>query len=315
MYKFVDIEDIIEEEERKIQARRMKQYGPAALAAGAVVDMISILFTEFKEVLSACDRIFQLAKALETPQGMVLTGPPGSSKTTLGNYFIKSLPASELFEPGFGAIMLRLRTSPSQGFIVSCLLQALKYPFTNVKRSRVFAMRDVAFEALKHRGTRLVFIDQAHAICTQTRPKNTDVLEGAATDTLREMMEVARVGLVLLADVSFRGLEQVDKALGDRVTVKMSLNYFKEGSEWIGFLRAFCKHVTCVDTSIIQTDRLAAATLVATDGNRRSFKRLIVEAVMLCVQDGQTTLTEFHLKRAFDAVNGNGASRTNPYGV
>ncbi len=315
MFNFVDIDDPVREEEQKTKARRLLQYGADALQAGAAVERVYVSFTEFKSALKACDRIFELSKALETPHGLQIIGPPGSSKTTLANYFTASLPPSDLFEAGFGAVMLRLRTSPVQGHIVSGLLHALKYPFTNVKRNRVFAMRDIAFEALKQRGTKIVFVDQAHCLSTQARPRHTDVLESSASDTLREMMEETKVGLVLLADAAFRGLEYVDHALADRVTVKMTLSHFSDGAEWEAFLKAFAEATKCVDLNIINTPKIATATLSATEGNRRSFRRLIVEAVMVAIQDGQTVVAEEHLRRGFVAAHGNASSRSNPYGM
>lgn len=313
MYNFVDFDDSVEEEERKTRTRRLMQYGEAALQAGALAEQVYVNFPEFKSLLKACDRIFQLSKTLETPQGLLVTGPPGSSKTTLANYFIKSLPESDLFETGFGAVVFRLRTSPSSGHIVSGLLQALKYPFSQVKRNRIFAMRDVAFEALKQRGTKIVFVDQAHCLSTQLKSRHSDVVESAASDTLREMMDETRVGLVLLADGSFRGLANIDAALDDRVSVRMPLTHFTNDAQWQGFLQAFVKSVTCVNLEIILISAVAAATLSATDGNRRSFRRLIVEAVMIAVEDGQKAVTMDHLKRAFEAVNGDSSSRSNPY--
>ena len=313
MYTIVDIDDPVEQEEQIIHARRLKQYGPAALEAGASVERIYVLFSEFKGGLEVFDRVFQLSKTLETPQGVLLSGPPGSSKTSLANYFIQSLPPDSLFEKGCGAIMLRLRASPAQGHVISALLHALKYPFTCVKRGRVFAMRDVAFEALKQRGTRIVFVDQAHCLSAQTRHRHIDVVESTASDTFREMMEEAKVGLVLLADSAFKGLEYVDRALDDRLSVKMTLSHFSDNGEWLGFLAAFVKAATSIDLQILNTERIAKATFVATDGNRRSFRRLIVEAVMIAVEEGQSAVSEAHLHKAFVAVNGRASPRCNPY--
>jgi hypothetical protein len=310
---YVSIEDAEETEERKISERRLKTYGVAALEIGAAVDSVKVLFTQFKAALDACDRIYELSKALDIPQGMVVTGPPGSSKTTLATYFTKSLPNADLVERGFGAVTVRLRHAPSQGYIVSNLLRALNYPFTNVKRGRIFAMRDIAFEALKQRGTQLVFVDQGHCLSTQTRHRHQDVLESAASDVLREMMEEAKVGLVILADASFRGLEYVDMALADRVTTKISLDYFADGAEWHGFLKSFAANVKVVDLGLLTEKACATQLLTATAGNRRTFKRLVIEAVLLAVSKGGRRVELEHLQHAFGLVNGAASQRSNPF--
>lgn len=310
---YVDIGDAEEIEERKINERRLKAYGRTVLEVGATVDSVKVLFTQFKAALEACDRIYELSKALDIPQGMVVTGPPGSSKTTLGNYFTKSLPAEDLVDHGYGAISIRLRNSPSQGHIVSSLLRALNYPFTQVKRGRIFAMRDIAFEALRQRGTRLVFVDQGHCLSTQAHHRHQDVLESVASDVLREMMEEAKVGLVILADASFRGLEHVDRALADRVTTRMSLDYFADGPEWHGFLKSFATNVKVIDLSVLTDKACAAKVLTATAGNRRTFKRLVIEAVLLAVSNNSKTVEPQHLQLAFDLVNGAASGRSNPF--
>jgi hypothetical protein len=293
--------------------RRLLQYGDAALRIGASVERVYVSFPQFKHALAACDRIFSLSKTLETPHGMLIKGPPGSSKTSLARYFVRSLPPSDLFETGFGAIIIRLRVSPAQGHIISAILSALKYPFTKVRPGRTYAMRDVAFEALRQRGTKVVFVDQGHCISSQSRPRNSDVLESNASDTLREMMEETGVGVIFLADDSFGGLEHVDRALDDRITVRTELTHFLNDPAWQGFLNAFCAGVSAIDLSILKSKEIAGMTHAATEGNRRSFRRLSVEAVMLAVESLASAVTLEHLCRAFDAVYGTTANRANPY--
>lgn len=315
MFNVVDINDPTEVEEKRIHARRLAEYSIDAIQAGAAVEQIYVTYSGFKECLAAIDRVFQLARTLQTPQGVIICGPPGSAKTSLANYFMGSLPENDLFEAGFGAILIRLRTAPTQGHIISCLLHALKYPFMNVRTSRIFAMRDVAFEALKQRGTKIVFIDQAHCLSTQPKPRNAHVQENAASDTLRELMEETKSGLALLADDSFRGVEHVDKALDDRITVKMALNHFAAFDEWRGFLNAFSEAPLpfTFSLSILQNDKIASATLSATSGNLRTFRRLIVEATMIAVDAKQASLIEAHLHQAFCKVNGSSSGKSNPY--
>ncbi|UCV28143.1 TniB family NTP-binding protein [Ferribacterium limneticum] len=312
-FNFIDIDDPVEAEERQINTRRLAEYGAEALRVGSQVESLYVTYSEFKAALAACDRIFSLSKILETPQGMIITGPPGSAKTSLAQYFIASLPPSDLFETGFGAIFLRLRVAPTQGHIISALLHALKYPFTQIRRGRTYAMRDISFEALRQRGTKVVFVDQGHCLATQARPRHSDVLESGASDTLREMMEETGVGLILLADASFGGLQHVDRALDDRITVRMDFSHFSDDNEWKGFLSAFVKGIPAIDLSILNVPDIATLTHTATNGNRRSFRRLIVETAMLATESKVSAVQVEHLRKAFDTVNGNAPGRSNPY--
>lgn len=298
-YDLVDFDEPADQEERATKERRLFMYSVEALAAAAVVDRVHAVFPEFRRALAAFDRIYQLSGELQTPQGALVTGPPGSGKTTLATYFARSLPPGSLFESGYGALLIRLRANPTAGLIVSLLLRAVKYPFTHVRRSRVYTMRDIAFEAIAQKGSRIVFVDQAHCLSTQVKAR-VDVAETAASDTLRELMDETKVGLVLLADDNFKGLEQVDKALADRVSVRLQLTYFADDATWEAFLKAFANNVQIVDIQLLCATGMPACTHLATGGNRRSFRRLITEAVLIAVDAKCKAVTKEHMHLAFE---------------
>jgi len=312
-YDFIEFDGPVDADECKTQARRQFTYSPVALAAAEVAERAYVMFPEFKRALEALDRIYQLSGQLETPQGALIQGPPGSSKTTLAKYFTKSLPRSNLFDIGYGALFIRLRANPTQGLVVSQLLRAVKYPFTEVRKNRVYTMRDIAFEALGQKGTKVVFVDQAHCLATQGRTRHSDVPETAASDTLREMMDETKVGLILLADAKFKGLEQVDAALADRISVRLNMTHFSQGAVWQAFLGSFAKTIEVVDIGIVTAEPVAASTFLATTGNRRSFRRLLTEGVLIAVHGDCKALTIEHLHLAFERTRGDGSPKTNPY--
>jgi hypothetical protein len=312
-FNISDFDEPEDDEERRTKERRMFMYSVNALAAAASVEKIYVLFPDFKSGLQIADRIYQLGRVLDTPQGAVITGAPGTCKTAIARYFISALPPSDLFQKGMGAIFIRMRANPSQGQLLSSLLRAMKYPFTEVRSSRLAQMRDVVIEALQQKGTKLIFVDQAHCLSNQMRTKNKDVHETATSDTLREIMEEVRCGVVLLADASFQGLEKVDSALADRITVRHTLAHFGLNAIWDAFLDAFARSIVVVDASILTTDECRKSTHVATGGNRRRFRRLIVEAVLVAVDAGEKVLQESHFSLAHQRTAGEDALRANPY--
>lgn len=312
IYDFTDFEGPEFDAERKTRTRRQFMYSARALEAAEGAERAHVMFPEFQRALTAFDRIYQLSGQLETPQGALVQGPPGSSKTTLAKYFLRSLPQSTLFDIGYGALFIRLRANPTQGLVISQLLQAVKYPFTEVRKNRVYTMRDIAFEAIKQKRTKIVFVDQAHCVSTQLRGRSSDVHETAATDTLREMMDETKVGLVLLADAMSKGLEQVDPALADRLSVRLRMSHFAEGDVWLGFLDSFVKKIDVVDMRVI-TAEAASPTYKATEGNRRSFRRLMTEGVLIAVDAGSEALTLEHLQLAFERTRGDDSPKANPY--
>lgn len=305
--------DPVEAEENATRERRLKQYSHEAIVTAASIEQVYVLFPEFGVCLEACDRAFQLSRALNTPQGILISGAPGTSKTTIAKYFIRSLPQSELFERGFGALLVRLRAAPTTQQVVSALLRALKYPFANVKRNNVHTMRDITFESIRQRGTRLVFVDQAHCLSSQSGQTRRDVNETTVTDLLAEMMDETGTSLCLLADGEFRGLEAVDRALADRVTIREVLSHFENDELWAAFLTSFARQATAIELRCLMDPGIQARTYRATYGNRRRFRRLIVEAALIAADARAESVTNEHLSLAFTRVTGTANELPNPY--
>lgn len=309
----IDPGDDWSDEERQIRARRMAMYSIKAITTAREVARKYILFPELKAVLTSFDRVYQLSRELGIPQGVLLTGPPGSSKTSVADYFMKSLPPSSNVVEGFGALYVRMRSSASAGFIVSQVLSAVRHPFTNVRPDRLASMRDIACEAMQHKGTRIVFVDEAQCLALRGRGRLADDKESTAGNLLRELMDRAGVALVLLANQQLQDLEQIDKALADRVSVRMKLAHFGNDGVWAAFLGELAK-VQAIDMTVLSEAQVRTATYAATGGCRRALKRLITEAVLVAVDDNSAKLTLTHLRLAYQRTNGPGNVVPNPYG-
>jgi hypothetical protein len=305
--------DPVDAEDNATRERRLKQYSPEALIVAAGVEEVFVLFPGFCVCLDASDRAFQLSRVLKTPQGILILGEPGTSKTTVARYFIASLPQSDLFEKDYGALYIRLRAAPTTQQVVTALLRALKYPFINVKRNNVHTMRDIAFESIRQRGTRLVFVDQAHCLSYSSGNVRRDVNETTVSDLLVEMMDETSTSLCLLADAQFQGLEHVDRALADRVTIREKLSHFGNDEFWTGFLNSFAKQTKAIDLGCLSDPEIRTQTYTATLGNRRRFRRLIVEAALVAADAKATVVTREHLALAFRRVTGTGNECSNPY--
>jgi Cdc6-like AAA superfamily ATPase len=309
----IDPGDDWSDEERQIRARRMAMYSIKAIATAREVARKYILFPELKTALAAFDRVYQLSREIGIPQGVLLTGPPGSSKTSVADYFMRSLPPASDVVDGFGALYVRMRASASAGFIVSQLLSAVRHPFTNVRQDRLASMRDIACEAMLHKGTRIVFVDEAHCLALRGRGRMEDDKESAAGNLLREMMDRAGIAVVLLGDQQLQNIEQIDKALADRVSVRIRLAHFGNDGVWAAFLGELAR-VQAIDMTVLAEAAIRAATHAATGGCRRAVKRLMTEAVLVAVDDTASKVTPAHLRLAFQRTHGPGNVVPNPYG-
>jgi len=310
----IESDDFSGDDESGIQARRMSMYSIRAIMAAREVADMYILFPQVKAALAAFDRIYQLSRAVSIPQGALLVGPPGSSKTSVAHYFMQSLPPAPDVVDGFGALFVRLRPGASAGMIVSQVLNAVRHPFTNVRNDRITPMRDIACEALQHKGTRLLFVDEAQCLGLRGRVRMSDDRDTSAVNMLREIMDRAGVGLVLMADHRLPRLDQVDRALADRVSVSLSLSHFENDGTWAAFLRGVARNVRMPSLQLLTDGATRTATHAATGGSRRATMRLVIEAVLIAIDAESSEVTLSHLQLAFQRTRGTSHELPNPYG-
>jgi hypothetical protein len=305
--------DAPDEEDRQIAARRMFMYSMRALSVAAQVQRVFVSHPDFKEPLIGCDRIFQLSRELNVQQGVVIAGPTGVGKTALIRYFRDSLPSSSLFERGQGALAVRSPMRPTLGHFVGSLLRQLKYPFPNVTYQTVYSKRDVLIESLKQKGTRLLFVDEAHHLKGQTRTRSRNVDGSSATDLLLELMDEVPLAVCLSGNEQLLALAEIDESLNGRVSARFRMRDFEPGALWVGFLRAFRRQCVAFDLHLLEEQDHIVRLHKATGGNLRAFKRLVTEAVLVAVDEGSVALAGSHLRPAYARVHGGVLPPGGPY--
>lgn len=301
-------------EDQRIAERRLSSYSQGALKLALPICHVFVNHPTFAQALEAFDRAFQLGRELDLPQGVLLTGPPGSGKTSLIRYFCDSLPSSNLFETGMGAVAIRLPHRPSVGRLVSAMLQGLRYPFTHVSNRTLWQKRGNLMETLQYKGSRIIFVDEAHHLCRNGASADTVGAGTDVTDVLKEAMDKVRVAVVLLGTDSLDQLSRTDSALATRVVARVRLDNFSANRVWAGFVRAFVKQTIEFDLSYLASPPECRRLHLATDGNLRAFKLLVVEAVLVAFDQGRQALDEEAMRLAFDRVHGAHHMGANPYG-
>lgn len=300
-------------DEAETNARRLHTYSVAALRVAAQIERVYVNHTAFADGLKTLDRLFQLGTELETPQGYLLVGPPGSGKTALFRYFRDSLPSSSLFSSSAGAIGLRVPKRPRPGLLVREFLRILKYPFAGGSYKQLYERRQLVFEALRSNGTRLVWLDEAHHLLPKHASRQIEHDETEATELLRELMDECKVSLVLAGSDELDNLKTIAPHFTTRVAGRAALGIFELDASWLGFLKAFSAQSLGFDIRLIEDRSLAKLLHFATGGNLRAFKQLILEAVLVAHDANELRLTQDHLRKAFDLVFGMACTRSNSF--
>lgn len=300
-------------DELNTTARRLQTYSVEALRTASQIERIYVNHPAFANGVKVLDRLFQLGTELDTPQGCKFVGPSGSGKTALFRYFQETVPASSLFSNGCGAVGLRLPKRPTSGLLTREFLRLLKYPFAGGSQKQLYERRQVVFEALRSHGTRLVWLDEAHHLLAKHASKQIAGDETEVIEFLRELMDVCKVSLVLAGSNELDSLSIVAPHLSTRIAAREELNAFTLDATWLGFLKAFASQSTSFDIGLIADRSVGTLLHMATDGNLRAFKQLVVEAVLVARQSNEQKVTHAHLREAFDLVFGGSSMRSNSF--
>lgn len=305
--------DGTDEEAKALAQRRIATYSVEALRAANTVDKIFVQHGGFTTAVRVLDRLFQLGTELDMPQGARLVGPTGVGKTAVFRFFQESQPKSSLISPGLGAIGLRVPQSPRTGHFIAGILRAIKYPFATGSGKQLYQRRPLIFEALQTMGTRLIWLDEAQHLIRQPKGSGLRDWENESTEFLRELMDETRISLVLAGTVDLDNLDQAASHLASRVTVREELKDFHADANWVGFVRAFVNQCGPFDISFLSDPAIVRRLHLATDGNLRSFKRLVTEAVLLAIDAGKLSLDQMLLKQAFNTIYGTAVVRRNSF--
>lgn len=301
------------EEDRKTFRRRQFMYSTEALAMALPLERIHVNHSAFREALLAADRVYQLSKQSALPHGFMLVGDTGTGKSSLIRYYLDSLPPSMLFEASSGVLAVRLQERPNTGRVVSTLLRQIKYPFSQVSRNTVSIKKDLLIDALKQKGSRMLFVDEAHHLCRARKSEREQTDGNELSEFLRELMDECQLGVILCGTHLLDQLRTVDHHLLARVPGRVELKNFDSLAQWQGFVKAFTKQGKAIDLSNLHQGETARLWQLACGGNPRAFKRLVVECVLVCAEKKRSTLDREVMAVAYERITGTGSLSSSPF--
>lgn len=299
--------DEFDPEDVELERRRMATYSRESLRVGLAVDRIIVQYTQFKDTLQGLDRIFQLARDSTMPQGGVLIGHPGAGRRSVCRFFQESLPRSDLFAPGFGAIRIRLGPPATIGQVVQRLLRGLEYPFYRGNEAQLQMRGSIVIDQLIAKGTRLLMVTGGEQLLLPGNSNKTGEAYRYNRNVVEYLMEVqdeTNIGIVLAGDERVDTLREAARELKSRLTVRMELTPFKPDRIWAGFIKGFVK-LSPFDLGLRPDDPVQMRRLnTESKGNARDFKRLATEVALIASHEGRKAATDSDWSRAQVAIRG-----------
>jgi len=304
----------IEEHAMSDLQRRIFMYSKNALKIAASIEPIIVNHPRFIQGIQALDRIYQLAHELKLPQGIRIVGPTGSGKTSLVDYFSKTLPKTTLFKQGLGIVFIRLDASPTRHQLVRNLLLAYNYPFASTPVKAIDIKTQVLCDIIIQKGTRILAIDESHHLAFSKSRRYAKNSQNDVTDCLHHLMDQTGVGLFLMGTKELDDLESLDAHLASRVSTRIELaDYLTLTPEWYGLLKAFMNESKQFNLSVILTENYGALIHAATGGNLRNLKRLLTEVVLIGVDSQMPFISQATFHVAHERIYGEGNDRANPF--
>lgn len=300
-------------EDLQTYERQIKSYSIHALKTAAVVDKIYVQHTQFANLVGAMERVFQIAPEFDVPNGMLLLGPPGTGKSAAFQFFRGTLPSSSLFTDGDGAVGLRCPKRPRVGHFVTALLKAYRYPFAHGSAQQMYMRRGILFDAIREKGTRLIFVDESQNMLRSRSASSSHDGDTEVSEFFREMMDECKIALVLSGSQELDAVAGADTALASRLTVRETLSNIELGAQWMAILHAFGRQCSSFDLSGLEDPKLATLLHRATQGNLRSLKRLLIEAVLIAVDAKQNAVDVVVFSKAFGLVFGSAHAQPNVF--
>jgi len=302
-----------DDEDSAIQARRLKTYSTRALSIAMPAARVFVAHPAFSAAVVGLDRIYQLAGNSSVPQGGLLIGETGTGKTSLLRYYRDSMPTDLCSEVGSTVLYIRLQDQPNVGRIVSSLLRQLNYAFSQVRAETVGLKKDILIDGLRQKGSRLLFVDEAHTLLHSTRRRAVNSDGNEVTEALREFMDESGIGLVLSGSPMLDQIAECDRHLAARLPTRFELRNFTELPQFLAFVRAFSSRFPAIDLSELAQADVARRWLQACDGNPRQVKQMVLEAILVAIDAGKPAVDRDVLAAAFPRLAGHGSLRANPF--
>lgn len=282
-------------------------YSDRAIAVGRSIAKIQVKHTRFSEALDGAARVIQLGNSIPEPFGMTLLGAAGTGKSFVIECLEQNVMGWPFLRPN-AVLCASLKEEPTVAQIQADLLAQFNYVISpRATKQTNKSLFDLLTAAVKQHGIQLIALDEFHHVFLSSKKE----VRSAVVDWTKRCMTETKLPCLLSGTGMLQSIETADPQLSTRVSSVYRLPEFQNDADWIGVLDAIVSRSPEVDLSLIP--RKHTAIFRATKGVFRSLKSLLIEAAMVAIDAGETSVKIEHLALAFQRHVGNASTKSSPF--
>lgn len=266
-----------------------------------------VMHADFERVMtSSVDMANQMIQ-IKMPSGIIVIADPGMGKTLLLEAIHRKLSSNENRQGRERPVLrVTLDSDVDTHKMAGRILLALGYPMlpSRPNLENMSQMVDTAMTRLKPKA---LLIDEAQHMCEGNR----EITARAVTDWLKVRMDKHNLPVVACGTKTLERIFQINPQFASRASASYTINPFQPGDSWMKLLKALVISVPKLDVSYIEA--YPRPIHIATAGNLRRLKKLLVQAAFDAVQSNSSTLSQDNLDIGFEQAFGLSSGIPNPF--
>jgi len=280
-----------------------------AIQAVNKIDNFVIQHTQWTKVIRGIERCLLMSKGSEEPVNVLLTGSPGTGKTTVCRKILASrkpyIKTDTLFEKTIMPTFFSSVPSPASiKGVVSDMLEAIRDP-TPTKGTQLEQTLRLQ-TLLKECETSSVILDELQHLLKRDKG-NQEALQNWLKSCINKfnipMIIVGTPDCVAIIDAD----DQLKRRFSRRYTLKnLGFNISSTQCEFKLYMRelvTLCNEVVkMAKISLFKTKDEALQLYIATGGNPHSIHLLFKEAMACAIEEGKSNVETHHFIQAYDEL-------------
>lgn len=276
--------------------------------AREVLDTV-VQFSDFERIQRSAISDINLMSEIRMPSGVIVLADPGMGKTLLLELIRRSLTQMDnILEKARPVLSVSLDSAVDSHKFAAKLMFALGYPMLP-SRPNLESMTHMIDMGIDRLNPKVLLVDECQHMCEGNR----DITARAVTDWLKVRMDKHNLPFVGAGTNTFDRIGEINPQFTSRSSAKYTINAFQIGDAWAQLLLAFPRVVTRVDIDLLKSTGMQKAIHVATLGNLRSLKKLLVFSCINAADRPNAVLAKNDLETGFDRAFGIASRIPNPF--